>query len=145
MFLPGEAFFSAALEQEPALIEEGVNQRVILASPTTLIALLQSVAFGWRQEKLARNAEEISRLGKEMYERLRKMTEHFEALGKGLNRAVDSYNSAMRSLESRVLISARRFSELGTSVADEIPEPNQIESTTRTLALDWDEEPEAQE
>jgi len=140
MFLPGETFFSAALEQYPTLIEEGVNQGVIPASPTTLIALLRAVAYGWRQEKLARNAEEISRLGKEMYERLRKMTEHFEALGKGLNRAVDAYNSAMRSLESRVLISARRFSDLGASVSEEILEPPQIESTTRTLALDWDEE-----
>jgi DNA recombination protein RmuC len=140
MFLPGEMFFSAALEQYPTLIEEGVNQGVIPASPTTLIALLRAVAYGWSQEKLARNAEEISRLGKEMYERLRKMTEHFEALGKGLNRAVESYNSAMRSLEARVLVSARRFSELGVSVSDEILEPDQIETTTRTLALDWDEE-----
>jgi DNA recombination protein RmuC len=139
MFLPGETFFSAALEQEPSLLEEGVNQRVIIASPTTLIALLQAVAYGWRQERLAQNAEEISKLGKEMYERLRKMTEHFEALGKGLNRAVDAYNSAASSLESRVLVSARRFTELGAAVSEEIPEPRQIESVTRTLALEWDE------
>jgi DNA recombination protein RmuC len=141
MFLPGETFFSAALEQDPSLLEEGVNQRVIIASPTTLIALLQAVAYGWRQERLAQNAEEISKLGKEMYERLRKMTEHFEVLGKGLNRAVDAYNSAASSLESRVLVSARRFTELGASASDEIPEPKQIESVTRTLALEW-EEPE---
>jgi DNA recombination protein RmuC len=144
MFLPGETFFSAALEQDPGLLEEGVNQRVIIASPTTLIALLQAVAYGWRQERLAQNADEISKLGKEMYERLRKMTEHFEVLGKGLNRAVDAYNSAASSLESRVLVSARRFTELGASVSDEIPEPRQIESVTRTLALEWEEsEPSA--
>ena len=142
MFLPGETFFSAALEQDPALIEEGVSQRVIVASPTTLIALLQAVAYGWRQERLGQNAEEISRLGKEMYERLRKMMEHFEDLSRGLNRAVNAYNSAMSSLESRVLVSARRFTELGASVTGEIPQPRQIESVTRSLALEWDE-PEA--
>jgi DNA recombination protein RmuC len=140
MFLPGEMFFSAALEQHPQLIEEGVNKGVILASPTTLIALLRAVASGWRQEKLARNAEEISRLGKEMYERLYTMTQHFAALGGGLNDAVDFYNKAMGSLEARVLVSARKFSELGVSVGQEIPEPAQIESTTRTLALEWNEE-----
>ncbi len=140
MFLPGESFFSAALEQDPGLIEYGVNQCVIPASPTTLIALLKAVAYGWNQEKIAENAQKISELGKELYERLRVFATHLGAVGKDLDRAVDSYNKAVGSLESRVLISARRFPELGASSVLVIPEPAQIETTSRTLALVWDEE-----
>ena len=144
MFLPGETFFSAALEQDPGLIEQGVSQRVIPASPTTLIALLKAVAYGWNQEKLARNAQEISALGKDLHERLRSLAGHLEAAGKGLDRAVESYNKAIGTLESRVMVSARKFAELGAAVTDEIPEIEPIETTTRTLALDWgdDESPE---
>jgi len=141
MFLPGETFFSAALEQEPDLIEQGVMQRVIPASPTTLIALLKAVAYGWNQEKLARNAHEISALGKELHERMRKLAAHITAVGTNLDRAVEAYNQAIGSLENRVLVSARKFSELGTSVAEDIPELQPIETASRTLSFEWDEEP----
>jgi len=140
MFLPGETFFSAALEQDPALIEQGVLQRVIPASPTTLIALLKAVNYGWNQEKLARNAQQISALGKELHDRLRKLASHITAVGSNLDSAVEAYNQAVGSLESRVLVSARKFAELGASVADDIPELEPIETTARALSFDWGEE-----
>jgi len=142
MFLPGETFFSAALEQDPGLIEQGVLQRVIPASPTTLIALLKAVAYGWNQEKLARNAQQISGLGKELHDRLRLLASHIAAVGTGLDRAVECYNKAVGSLESRVLVSARKFSELGASVAEDIPELEPIETTARALSFDWEQEEE---
>jgi DNA recombination protein RmuC len=145
MFLPGETFFSAALEQDPGLIEHGVLQRVIPASPTTLIALLKAVAYGWNQEKLARNAQQISTLGKELHDRLRNLAGHITAVGANLDRAVDSYNKAIGSLENRVLVSARKFSELGASVAEDIPELEPIETTARALSFDWGDEPEPEE
>jgi len=144
MFLPGETFFSAALEQDSSLIEHGVLNRVIPASPTTLIALLKAVAYGWNQEKLARNAQQISALGKELHERLRLLAGHIAAVGSGLDRAVECYNKAVGSLESRVLVSARKFSDLGASVAEDIPELEPIETTARALSFDWDEDPPAE-
>ncbi len=148
MFLPGETFFSAALEQDSSLIEQGVLSRVIPASPTTLIALLKAVNYGWNQEKLARNAQQISALGKELHDRLRLLAAHITQVGTGLDRAVESYNKAVGSLESRVLVSARKFAELGASVADDIPELEPIETTARALSFEWDEDdalPEAPE
>ncbi|MEA3362012.1 MAG: DNA recombination protein RmuC [Thermodesulfobacteriota bacterium] len=132
LFLPGETFFSAALAQDPALIEAGVDQKVLLATPTTLIALLRSVAYGWRQEKLTENAEAISQLGREMYDRLATLNQHFTQMGKNLERAVDSYNKGMASLDSRVLISARKFKELGSGSGKEIEAVEQIDKLPRS-------------
>jgi len=134
MFLPGEVFFSAALQEDPSLIECGVNEKVIAASPTTLIALLRAVAYGWRQEALAKNAEEVATLGKELYERVATLGEHWSKLGERLGKTVEAYNKSTSALESRVLVSARRFRDLKVGTDDsEIGVPEQIEKLPRAL------------
>ena len=133
MFLPGESIFSAAVQSDPALIESGVMQRVIPASPTTLIAMLKAVAFAWRQERIAENAERISALGRELYQRLAVSATHVESVGANLGRAVEAYNKAVGSLESRVLPAARRFRDLGCAPDAEIEPLQPVQATVRAI------------
>jgi DNA recombination protein RmuC len=136
LFLPGETFYSAALEHDPKLIEDGVSEKVIIATPTTLIALLKAVSYGWRQEQLAANAEEVGELAKVLYDRLRVFTNHFSEIGRNLVRAIDSYNKGVGSLEARVLFTARKFKERGAIAGEEIETLEPIDRLARPLSLD---------
>ena len=140
LFLPGESFYYAAQEIDPTLIEQGVSNNVVIATPTTLITLLKAVAYGWRQEQLAENAQRISQLGQELYDRLRVLSEHVNKMGRGLNSALNSYNSAVSSMERRVFVSARKFRELGAATSADLPEMTEVEGTPRQLQLGADEE-----
>lgn len=132
LFLPGEIFFSAALEQDPTLIEVGAQHKVILATPTTLIALLKAIAYGWSQEQVAENAKQIRDEGKDLYERIHTFAGHMEKLRKNLDSSVKSFNKAVGSLESRVLVSAQRLSEFGLG-DEEVNEIDSIDSSPRFL------------
>ncbi len=140
MFLPGETFFSSALEHDPGLIEEGVKHKIILASPTTLIALLRAIAYGWRQETIAKSAQEISELGRELYRRLTTLVSHMNRLGKGLDNAVKAYNDAVGSFESRVLVQARKFPELGAGTTRDIPAIKPVEKSARHILAPEEED-----
>ena len=134
LFIPGEMFYSAALEKDPGLIEAGVSRNVLLATPMTLIALLRTVAYGWRQESLAENARDIAALGKDLYERIQVMAGHWGSMGQGLKRALSAYNDAVGSLESRVLPAARRFRDLDIGRdAKEIEAPEPLDQLPREL------------
>ncbi|NVM20322.1 MAG: DNA recombination protein RmuC [Desulfobacterales bacterium] len=147
LFIPGENFFSSALQYNPGLIEEGVSKGVILATPTTLISLLKAVAFGWRQETMAKNAELISNLGKELYERISTMAEHLDRLGRNIEKCASSYNQVVGSFERRVLASARKFSELGIKKRDgaEILYLSPAEKKTRQISLPEPNDQESQQ
>ena len=127
LFIPNEAIFSAALEVDPQLIELGVENRVILATPTTLIALLKAIAYGWQQDAVAREAREISALGKELYERIGVVMGYFSSLGKSLGQVVTHYNKAVNSAESRLLVTARKFEALESSTEETLPDIKAVE------------------
>ena len=134
LFLPGEAFFSAACERDPAIVDYAIGLGVIPASPTTLITLLKSVAYGWKQEKLSVNAAEIRDLGKALYDRIRTLAEHFDDIHKHLERTNHAFNKAVGTLETRVLVSARKLNELGAGTG-EITSPQPVETALRLFQV----------
>ncbi len=136
MFIPGEQFLSAALEKDPALLEDAMSRKVILATPTSFVALLRAVAFGWRQESMARNADRIRDLGQDLYKRLNTFVEHMTRLGKSLGSSVETYNKAVGSLERSVLPGARKMEELGIQTRKSIEEPDAIDKQPRGIHKD---------
>jgi DNA recombination protein RmuC len=133
MFVPGEALLSAALQHDPGLLEFSMARGVMLASPLTLMALLRAIAYGWQQETIAKNALEISELGRSLYDRIAKLAEHFENVGRSLAKSVQAYNNAVGTLESRVLVTARRLKDKGISASEEFPDLETIDTTPRPL------------
>jgi DNA recombination protein RmuC len=131
MFLPGESFFRAALEQDPSLLELHASSRIVLASPATLITMLRTVASSWREEKIAESARAVSELGRELYDRLATMVDHVSVLGRRLDSAVQAYNQTVGSLERRVLVSARRFTEHGIQSSKELAELAPVDKSTQ--------------
>ena len=138
LFIPGDQFLSAALEVDPQLLEDAMADRIVLATPSSLVALLRAVAYGWRQESLAENAEQIRIVGEDLYERLGTFADHLGKLGISLNRSVESYNKAVGSFDSRVLPGARKFKDMGIQEKKELPEPDQIERLPRSVQGDAD-------
>lgn len=136
LFIPGESFLSAALDIDNTIIEDGIQKRVIIATPTTFIALLRAIAYGWRQEQITKNAQEISELGRQLYERMSILVQHLENIGSNLEKAISAYNKAVGSMESRILPSVRRFKELGVTGAEEIHVIEQIDQIPRRLIED---------
>ena len=133
LFIPGDQFLSAALDQDKGLLEFALQQKVILSTPTSLVALLRAIAYGWRQEQLAENAEHIRQVGEDLYARLLTYTDHLSRLGKSLESSVKHYNSAVGSFDSRVLPSARKFSELGVHTEKTLQGVDQIETAPRSV------------
>jgi DNA recombination protein RmuC len=133
MFVPGESLLTAAMQHDPGLLEFSMSRGVMLASPLTLIALLRAIAYGWQQETVAKNAQEISELGRLLYERIARLAEHFEAVGRSLAKSVQAYNSAVGTLESRVLVTARRLKDKGVTAPGELPDVEAVDHTPRPL------------
>ncbi|MBO6576004.1 MAG: DNA recombination protein RmuC [Rhodothermales bacterium] len=133
LFLPGESFYYSALQTDPGLFEYGIDNNVIVATPMTLIALLRAVAYGWRQEQVAENARQISSLGQELYDRICVMAEHFAKVGNGLGTAISNYNRAVGTLESRVLVSARRFRDLGSGSSKQMDAVEPVDAAPRRI------------
>jgi len=133
LFIPGDQFLSAALDLDRELLEDALRQKVILATPTSFVALLRAVAYGWRQQSLAENAERIREVGEDLYQRLAAFSEHLSKLGRSLDASITNYNRAVGSFDTKLLPGARKFTEMGVSAKKAIEEPEQIEKATRLL------------
>jgi DNA recombination protein RmuC len=134
LFIPNDSFLAAAAEKDPNLVESAIAKKVVIATPTTFIALLRAIAYGWRQEQIAENAQRISNLAQDLSDRIATLVEHISTVGDSLGRAVESYNAAVASFESRVLPAARRFKALGAAGKKEISELGPVDQVPRALA-----------